>query len=256
MSRNNFTNNFFTTSNVTSSVVYFEKPRLALMKGLVYKLHGMLLITSYKEVDENQLPQIETYRQPLEGESLRPCGIFGEDDNIYFFPENRCIDELKLKHVVYVAKEGIIQLVGELEFHGIKFEGTKDVLDVNIEYYVKNNILHVLINSDAFSFSFKKTSWNKLANLSPADFTEIFALVKYMGVKTEFTASGPEDENLKNLAAQLADWTALACKGGILHDSNNLETCNDGTYTYSESLGKIRMTQAEFLQKFPDASKM
>ena len=44
-------------------------------------------------------------------------------------------------------------------------------------------------------------------------------------------------------------------KGILIHSDDDISICNDGKYTYSETLGRIRMTQEEFIKKFPDANK-
>lgn len=257
MQNNYTTNNYYQAAGVSSSLIHFEKPRLALVKGILYKLYGMLLITSIEKNKKNGGMEISTYRQPLAGENFNPIDIISEYDDcsLIFLPENGIIDEKIMKTLFNQAKEqsNVFQLVDDLKKENVIFKPKSEQLAVEL-YYLPNKTLEV--TSDAFGLYMENLEKEKMKDLSPSDFMELFVLGGYMKIKYVFQVDEKEDKEVKQVAGQLKNWFDIHEKIGILYDNNNIYTCHDGEYIYTENLGKIRMTREEFLEKFPRAKKL
>lgn len=249
------TNNYYSSMGVGTTVVRYENPRVGILNGLVYEFYGMLMVTTVKEKENNEFPEVVTHRQPLIGQSYRPGMALGQYDDYWFylFPEDRVLDEHHLKQAVSRCNEHdtMHELMDSLATYGVKFQSDRQDIVVSLDFKEEYNTLFV--TSDAFSFTFDKVDRKKILNMSPADFYQLLELKRYMGVELVFVPLDEGDKEVDDLIARLEKWLVEFEKKGLLHDCNNVHVCNDGEYSYTEDFGRISMTREEFLQKFPDA---
>lgn len=255
----NTTNNYFTSPGIVTSTVIYDKQRLALLRGRIYSVGGMLLVTSFENKKDDKGPSINTYRQLLLDDTLRPGGIIypTEEYCFMFLPEDGVLDEKTLKDIgqkVWSAGDNsMMGLVDEFNECGIRFQSQSKQMEVHLMFYEDGAFLS--ISSDAFCLDIEDVDRDEIKKLSPADFLDVLELHNFTGLEFKFVSDNENDKDIEALAAQLNKWMAIHTEGGLLYDANELDNCNDGEYTYTKSLGKIRMTREEFLEKFPDANK-
>ena len=252
--KDNYINYNYTSPGVGTSVVKFDKPRLALVNGHIEEVYGILLITSYRNIKDKSTPEVETYRRPLVGETYKPTSLIHENGERAFIllPQDKQLDEKTLKPLVEAASthSSVTCFLENCTDYGLKFTPSKLELKVYIDYNEKWKTL--LLISEAFTLTYDNVDRNRLDDMSPADFFELFDLKKFVKVPFVFESVLYPSEKDNSLASWLTRWMGRLEKGELLYKENNLNVCNDGEYTYTEDLGKIPMTTSEFQKKFPE----
>ena len=247
---NNNSNVYLQGPKFQSNVVLFEKPKFICLNGAVKQMHGISFIFEEKE-DYSGKKRYNTVRIPLIGELLEP-GASLESYNSLLLPEEKIMTPDTFKKCLSDAEKmyEISYLLEELKEYGFTVEVTEEFLTIKI--YIHDEVV-------VFSSPYLSLSMNAKDNgtyVSPVEFIDIIRIAVYLNKQLNFVSmNGTDKENA--LVKELERMKQACLEYGFM-DSNvcNDDVYNDGTYSYTNNLGKIRMSREEFLAKFPDAYKL
>lgn len=239
------TNNFnYKGGNFHTNLVQYNNPKLVVLGGAIYEMHGMILANTLK-TDPKGNEYIRTLRIPLVGPFMEPWEAREEDDKFISLPQDKILTPVSFKQYInYMDDESDIEsALAELNSWGFTHNIQVDTMTVKVGAY--SDEANVFCDWFSINLDRKHESW-----LSPDDLNDLCLLQKYFDKQMKFVPNDEKDKMDLQVAEQLNKLMDAFYKHNFY---SNGKIINDGTYSYGNDIGRMSMTREEYLEKFPDA---
>lgn len=244
----NMTNNYKMEGGVSTQLVHYDKPLFVVLGSGIYEMNAMMIVVTAHRNDKGR-DIINTYRIPLTGKDLEPWEA-RDTDSLFILPEDKRLDSDCFRGYMIRMEdecdiEEAVSTLVEKNFVPVVEES-----EITVQVYYVNDLQNIggALHSSWFNLHFSRTgdTWFK-----PRDIIGLCAVRQYLKKPFKFVPADPKLDNDCKLAENLTYLMEAFDKYGF-YKANGKDVENDGTYTYSKDLGKIRMTREEFIEKFSD----
>ena len=243
---NNNSNIYIQGPKFQSNIVLFEKPKFISLNGAIREMYGIsFLFEEAKDYKGDK--RYKTVRIPLIGELLEP-GDELKPCNSLSLPESKVMTPAGFKEYMNDVKRlyTISAGLNDMKKHGFSVDVKEDYINVNVTVY--KNVVY-------FSSPYFAMEMNTQENDSyvlPHDFIEIIQMAAFLDRQLKFIPH-PETEKENPLFDELYRMMQACIEYGVMDNGEDDSVYNDGTYSYTKNMGRIRMTREEYLKKFQDA---
>ena len=232
-----------------SNIVMFDRPKLVCIRGQFRNVYGISIITKVEKNCDDKDRFVST-RIPLVGELLQPVGTLTGSCE-FVIPEDKVLSPELFKRCIEASEHFycIDATLDEMKDEAISVLQLEGEMTVNVCCYDDTVFAH----NDYFNLKFEM--YENGSYVAPNEFMNICRIVGFLGCKVKFVPVEETEEN-RRITAEFERMMQTAEEFGIMDNNLSDTVYNDGEYSYSKGLGRVRMTREEYLAKFPDAFKL